>query len=127
MLKVKIENLNKIITEELTLYTSEVKEKTDKTAKDSMKKLVKKTKDTAPVGTRKKHYKSYITSKKLDTGRYMWYVKAPEYRLSHLLENGHALRNGGRTRGTHFISKANDQIQKEFEENIRKDIESAGR
>lgn len=125
MPSVKIENLNKVIMDELTLYTSEIKEKTDKRTAECMEKLVKKTKDTAPVGHRKKHYKSYITSKKLSNGRYMWYVKAPEYRLSHLLENGHALRNGGRTKGTHFISKANEQIQKELEEGIRKDIENA--
>lgn len=121
---VKIENLNKVIMEELTLYTDKVKEKVDKCTEESMKKLVKETKDTAPVGHRKKHYKSKITSKKLDKGRYLWYVKAPDYRLSHLLENGHALRNGGRTRGTHFIGKANDLIQKEYEENLKKEIES---
>ena len=54
----------------------------------------------------------------------MWYVKAPNYRLSHLLNNGHATRNGGRVQGTNFIGIANDEIQKEYEDDLSKEIKN---
>ena len=83
-----------------------------------MSRLVKETKTTAPVGHRQKHYRDSIKSKKTsETDRsveYVWYVAGSDYRLSHLLENGHALRDGGRVEGTHFIQKASDPILEEY-------------
>lgn len=87
-------------------------------AKQSMDQLVKDTKATAPVGKRKKHYRDSIKSKKTSENdrsvTYTWYVDGPDYRLSHLLENGHALRNGGRVEGTHFIKNASDPILEQY-------------
>lgn len=102
------------IERELTIYSREVTEVIKKEARKHMKELVEKTKETAPVGNRDRHYRDNITSKKeSDTDRgasYVWYVEGSDYRLSHLLENGHALRDGGRTEGTHFIQKASEPI-----------------
>lgn len=39
------------------------------------------------------------------------YNKAPTYRLTHLLEYGHATRNGGRTKAYPHIQKVNDWVQ----------------
>ena len=79
-----------------------------------MDQLVKDTKATAPVGKRQKHYRDSIKSRKTKEDykavEYTWYVDGADYRLSHLLENGHALRNGGRVEGTHFIKNASDPI-----------------
>ena len=102
------------INQELTIYSKEVTETIKKEAKAHMSQLVKETKKTAPVGNRQKHYRDSIASKKTsenDRGAsYTWYVEGSDYRLSHLLENGHATRDGGRVEGTHFIEKASEPI-----------------
>jgi len=84
-----------------------------------MNKLVKETKRTAPVGVRRaKHYRDSITSKKVDdtahSVAHLWYVRKPEYRLSHLLEDGHATVNGGRTKAFKFIGNATDLIADDY-------------
>lgn len=121
-----IDQLGEAISQELTLYSQNVIDGIKKEAKKSMSQLVKDTRDTAPVGQRQKHYRDSISSKKLSENdrsvSYVWYVKGSDYRLSHLLENGHALRNGGRTQGTHFIAKATDPILQKYEEAVEEVI-----
>ena len=115
--RVSLSELGGAISKELTLWDKEINEKIDDLAKSSMKQLVADTKATAPVGKRHKHYKDSIKSKSEKTARattYTWYVDGPDYRLSHLLENGHASRNGGRVEGTHFIKKATDPILEQY-------------
>ena len=113
-----IDQLGETIAQELTLYGTNVIDGVKKEAKKSMSQLVKDTKATAPVGKRTKHYRDSITSRKIAEDdrsvSYLWYVKGSDYRLSHLLENGHALRDGGRTDGTHFIENASDPILKKY-------------
>ena len=115
---IDIGQLGDEIAKELTLYSDSVITGIKKEAKSSMSRLVKQTKATAPVGHRQKHYRDSITSKKQSEDSrsvsYVWYVKGSDYRLSHLLEDGHALRDGGRTEGTHFIEKASNPILEEY-------------
>lgn len=93
-------------------YNKAVIDGTKQEAKKAMDQLVKDTKATAPK--RRGKYKRSISSKKAWENslgiEYVWYVKGSEYRLSHLLENGHATRNGGRTKAFHFIKNATDPI-----------------
>ena len=115
---IKADQLGQVIGDELTLYGKSVIDGIKKEAKESMSRLVKETKATAPVGKRTKHYRDSIKSKKVSendrSASYLWYVDGADYRLSHLLENGHANRDGGRTPGTHFIQKATDPIVEEY-------------
>lgn len=133
---ISIADLVSKISEELTDYRRNVVDKVvAEETKKSMKELVQKTKATAPVGKRTKHYRDNISSKVLtknDSGyglnyTELWFVKGSDYRLSHLLNNGHALKDGGRFEGTKFITKAADEIETAYLENIKKAIENGGR
>lgn len=125
---VSIDQLSDALKRELTLYNRDVIDGIKREAKKSATQLVKDTKATAPVGKRSDHYRDHIKSKKLiENDRsvsYLWYVEGSDYRLSHLLEKGHALKNGGRTRGTHFIQNATDPILEQFEQAVKEIIEN---
>ena len=109
---IPIDELNKAIQDALVDYNDNIVKGLKKTTKRAMKDLVINTKATAPVGKRDKHYRDSISSKTVSESRYgiskLWYVKGSDYRLSHLLNNGHALKDGGRYPGTNFIGKAVD-------------------
>lgn len=52
------------------------------------------------------------------------YAEAPEYRLTHLLENGHASVNGGRVPAYPHIGKAERWAIEEFEQRLKEAIEN---
>lgn len=111
---IPIDDLNKAIRDALEDYNDSVVTGLKKNTKKAMKDLVDNTKATAPVGERSQHYRDSIASKTVSESQYgvtkLWYVKGSDYRLSHLLNNGHALRDGGRYPGTNFIGNAVDRI-----------------
>ena len=121
--KVSIDGLSAAIAKELETYDRSVNEGIRKAVDKSMRQLVQETKGTAPVGHRHKHYRDSITSKVTNTSlrayEKTWYVKGSDYRLSHLLNNGHMLRNGDRYPGTGFITKASVSVLHDFEEAIK--------
>lgn len=127
-MNIEIDGLSDAINQELTIYAKHVTDGIKSETKKSIKQLVDKTKATAPVGKRYRHYKDSIASRKESEDdrsvKYLWYVKGSDYRLSHLLNNGHALRNGGRVNGTKFITKAHDEVVEKYQENIKKVIEN---
>lgn len=127
MAKVGIDGLAEAIGNELTLYAEGVKKGLDREADKAIKKLVKQTKASAPTGKRGK-FRSSISSKKLEdninvTG-YVWYVKAPEHRLTHLLVHGHATKNGGRTRGNPFLQNAVSEVIPEYEKKVKEVLQN---
>ncbi len=69
--------------------------------------------------------------KKINTGSrqnhgHVWYVAAPHYRLTHLLEHGHALRNGGRTRAFPHIQYGEQLAERRMKELSEKAVKDAG-
>jgi hypothetical protein len=115
---ISVDELAKVIADDLTQYNDNVIKGVKAEAKKHISKLVKDTKATAPVGHRTKHYRDSIAYKKYSESAraisYVWYVRGSDYRLSHLLEKGHALRNGGRSKAFGFIAKAKAPILESY-------------
>lgn len=71
-------------------------------------------------------YADNITSKKQTgkRGATAWvYVKAPFYRLAHLLENGHALRNGKRSKEFPHFADGDAYINDNYEKELKGRLE----
>ena len=69
--------------------------------------------------------------KKINTGSKhnhsrVWHVASPNYRLTHLLEHGHALRGGGRTRAFPHIKYGEDLAERRMQQLSEKAVQDAG-
>lgn len=56
-----------------------------------------------------------------------WYVADPHYRLTHLLENGHAMPQGGRSKAYPHIKYGADLAEKRMLELSKEAVENARR
>jgi len=94
-----IEHLADSIKKAMLEYTEDVSAGVNKVVADNAEELKKEIISNAPKGQRKKYYKS-IKVKKLDKhGLVNRLVYSPkEYRLTHLLERGHKIAGGGKTK-----------------------------
>lgn len=121
---IKPADLGKAIEEELTIYHKDVTERINKLSQEAAKTLVKKTKETAPkrTGSFRKNIASKVLEKSDRGDRYVWYVKAPDHRLTHLLVHGHAKKNGGRVKGDPFLKNALDEVIPAYERDVEEAI-----
>lgn len=121
------DKLAQALGQELTLYHEDVLENLREATRQSMADLVKKTRATAPVGHRGNFRKNISGDfRGLKRGsRHVsatWYVKAPDYRLTHLLVHGHATKDGGRTKADPFLENALNETLPEYEQAVREAI-----
>ena len=121
---IKPADLGKALAKQLHFYHEDIVEKVNAAGEKAVKGLVKQTKKTAPK--RSGDYRKSITSVEKEnpaTGdkEFTWGAKAPHHRLTHLLVNGHAKKDGGRVPGDPFLENALEQIMPEYE----KDVEEA--
>lgn len=122
---VKINNLSKAIRDIVQEYADGVDEGVDRVAAQAVEDLVQKTKATAPKRTGS--YRKNIASQKsqdVKGAKYIWYVKKPDYRLTHLLVHGHATRNGGRTKKNPFLQNALKSVLSDFEKNLQEVVKN---
>lgn len=116
------------IEEELTIYHEDLNDKLRDITRKHVADLVKKTKATAPVGKRGTFRKNIAGDfRGLKKGRdikAVWYVKAPDYRLTHLLVHGHAKKNGGRTKANPFLHNALNEVLPAFEKEVEEAVKN---
>ena len=92
------------VMQELDAYREDVQEAVEKAVKETAKQTAAELRSISPEGDTGEYAKhwSYKRDKNL-SGRHRYdmvvYSKKPEYRITHLLEKGHAKRNGGRVNG----------------------------
>ena len=120
MESISINNLDSAIKEMLEEYSNDISDDVKVITHKVADNFKKNTQKDAPRGHRKKFYK-HISIEKNETlhgAVDKWYVKDPEYRLTHLIKNGHQTKNGGRTKANDFIDKNYEIAENELESMI---------
>lgn len=124
-MSVPIVEFTETLNEELKKYTTEVYNAINDAVDEVSENLVKELKKNSPVDktSKKKHYKN---SWKVETTGRMFYKKAvvhnKKYRLTHLLEYGHAKVNGGRVKAYPHIASAEQNAIKEFIQKVEEAV-----
>ena len=122
-MKVNVDGFAIAIKDILDDYSEEVAEASEEavieTAKEARKKL--RQSSTAVYGSGKySRGWQYKVTKKAGTTKATVYNGGKHGSLSHLLENGHALRNGGRWNPPRkHIQPVNDEMQEEFVRKVK--------
>lgn len=123
---IKPADLGDAIQKELELYTEGVAERVNAVSRAAAEKLKKLTKATAPVASGS--FRKNIAVKEVDSGhgtkKYIWHVKSPDHRLTHLLVHGHATKTGGRTKADPFLKNALDTVLPEYEQAVKEAVQS---
>lgn len=127
---VNIENIADAITKELTQYgelvTEGVKKGVDKVAKECNEEIKKHITFKQVTGRYVKAFRIKTSFEDKYNKRNTWYVSGSQYRLTHLLENGHANKDGGRTKAYPHIKYGEELAKKRMEELVKEEVEKAG-
>lgn len=124
MAKISVDQLAAEIAKGLAEFSQDVVEKVNESSKKVGKAAVKKLKQTSPKKTGK-YAKSWTMSTEKAFGQpdlRIIHVKAPHYRLAHLLEYGHAKVGGGRVEGRPHIGPAEEEVIREFTREVEEAI-----
>ena len=121
----KVDELSGLIEKELTAYMKDSTDVVKKSVKEEATEIKKDISDNAPIGRTGKYAKSWRTKKTAETDTsvtYTVYANKDGYRLAHLLEFGHATKNGGRTSAQPHIKPAEEKGEKGLIQKIRGDL-----
>lgn len=124
--KIKVDNLSKEILKALENYSDDistlVKETADEVGKEATEELKQKSPKRKRLGGR------YAKGWRLKTdkiGKNKYFIKIynkTDYQLTHLLEFGHATRDGGRTKAIPHIRPVEEKYSREYENKLKQKI-----
>lgn len=129
MANITVDQLGDVIRKELAEYGAEIKKETRKIIRDAGKAALEETKAHAPVKTGKYRDSLKVTynpkegggvSGGEDAGYALVYASDGQYRLTHLLENGHPMPQGGRSRAIPHWRYGEQAAEQKLEELPRK-------
>lgn len=124
MKKVTIDSLAETISKELLNYSEVTTEKVKTAVKEAGNRVKKEIQANAPKDTGK-YSSSWTVKNTRETSNSLEVTvhSRDRYQLAHLIEFGHAKRNGGRTKAIEHIKPAEEigleQYEKDIEEAIR--------
>lgn len=127
MSSIKPEELQKVVMNYLQSYKENIEEDVQQTADEITNKAKQELKQTSPrsgVARNTKYYRGWAI--KLKSNKNNRYTKViwnkTNYQLTHLLEFGHATRNGGRTRAIPHIRPIEEKYKVEFVDKLEQRI-----
>lgn len=122
---VNIDGLADAIVRNLQEYTDEVTEGIKKAEDITAKECKENLKVDSPHGKTGKYAKGWRVTVAFESPvEKRTVIHNKEYRLTHLLENGHAKRNGGRTRAFPHIKKNEEKANADFEKRVEEVIQN---
>lgn len=123
--KIKPDDLAKTIMDGLEEYKDLVVDEMKSECKKAGDLAKNEVKTNAPKRTGA-YAKSWTVKKTEETSESVTYIvhSKKKYQLAHLLENGHATRNGGRVEGKPHIKPAEEKAVKSLTENLERAIKN---
>ena len=126
MPNISVDKLASEIAKGLAEYSQDVVEKVNVSSEAVGKAAVKRLKHTSPKRPGSgKYAKSWAMKTEPEVGqphKRIVHVKAPHYRLAHLLEYGHAKVGCGRVEGRPHIGPAEEEVIREFAREVEEAI-----
>ncbi|ADL52146.1 HK97 gp10 family phage protein [Clostridium cellulovorans] len=124
---IDISRLAATITETIGSYTEEISEAIEVEVNQTTKDTLKKIRETSP-SDRGKYKKGFKITKIKERGQVKNVIWNKKYSgLVHLLEFGHAKRNGGRVQAVKHVEPAFDSVAGDLEDRIKSIIQNGGR
>lgn len=126
--KVTVDQLAGAIMKELDAFVGHTEETCEKAVVSTAEEAVQKLRSAHPAGSErygswKDYNRSWTIQKDIKKARKSAIVHNKEhYRLTHLLEKGHALRQGGRTKAFPHIEPVANFVNEEFYQELKKQL-----
>ncbi len=123
-MSIDVDSMASEIARALTEYNQEVSDKVKTAVDKQSREAVKELKETSPkrTGAYAKSWRQKKSYEDSRTKRNTVYNK-DHYRLTHLLEYGHASRNGGRVKAFEHIAPVERHVTEKLQREIEKEIE----